>query len=231
MEAIILAGGKAERLGDAAGGRPKALVPVAGRALAGYQVAALAKAGVDHVIMSTAAGTGAAFEGALAESGVDVTIVEEPEPLGRGGGLRFADAARRDAGDFYALNGDELLALDLAALLTRHRETGAAATITVTQPSSPFGVVELDGAGMVAGFQEASAVPYWVSCGVYVLGEEAVAALPERGDHETTTFPQLAGEGRLAAYRYDGVWLTVNTPKDLRRAEEYVAANPHWLAA
>ena len=42
MEAIILAGGKAERLGDAAGGRPKALVPVAGRALAGYQVAALA---------------------------------------------------------------------------------------------------------------------------------------------------------------------------------------------
>jgi NDP-sugar pyrophosphorylase family protein len=231
MEAIILAGGKAERLGDAAGGRPKALVPVVGRPLAGYQVAALAKAGVDHVIMSTAAGMGAAFEGALAESGVDVTVVEEPEPLGRGGGLRFAAAARREAGDVYALNGDELLALDLAALLTRHRETGAAATITVTQPSSTFGVVDLDGAGMVTGFEEAAALPYWVSCGVYALGEEAVAALPERGDHETTTFPQLAGEGRLAAYRYDGVWLTVNTPKDLRRAEEYVAANPHWLAA
>ena len=32
MEAIILAGGKAERLGDAAGGRPKSLVDVAGQA-------------------------------------------------------------------------------------------------------------------------------------------------------------------------------------------------------
>ena len=42
MEAIILAGGKAERLGDAAGGRPKALVDVAGTPLAGYQVARLA---------------------------------------------------------------------------------------------------------------------------------------------------------------------------------------------
>jgi NDP-sugar pyrophosphorylase family protein len=231
VEAIILAGGKAERLGDAAGGRPKALVPVAGRPLAGYQVAALRGAGVGHVIMSCAAGVGTEFERALAGSGVDVTIVEEPEPLGRGGGLRFAAAARREAGDVYALNGDELLALDLAALLTRHRETGAAATITVTQPSSPFGVVELDGAEMVTGFEEASAVPYWVSCGVYVLGEEAVAALPDRGDQEATTFPRLAVEGRLAAYRYEGVWLTVNTPKDLRRAEEYVTANPHWLAA
>jgi NDP-sugar pyrophosphorylase family protein len=231
MEAIILAGGKAERLGDAAGGKPKALVPVAGKALAGYQVAALAGAGVEHVIVSCAAGTGAEFEAALGGSGVDVTVVEEPEPLGRGGGLRFAASARGEDGDVYALNGDELLALDLAALLARHRETGAAATITVTQPPSSFGVVDLDDAGMVTGFEETAVVPYWVSCGIYVLGEDAVAALPEQGDHETSTFPRLAADGRLAAYRYDGVWLTVNTPKDLRQAEEYVAANPHWLAA
>ena len=231
MEAIILAGGKAERLGDAAGGKPKSLVSVAGRPLAAYQVAALAGAGVDHVIVSCAAGAGGEFEGALNASGVDLTVVEEPQPLGRGGGLRFAAAARREEGDLYALNGDELLALDLPALLARHRDARAAATITVTQPPSSFGVVELDGGDMVTGFDEAAVVPYWVSCGVYVLGEDAVAALPERGDHETSTFPDLAARGRLAAYRYDGVWITVNTPKDLRRAEEYVAAHPDWIAA
>jgi len=38
VEAIILAGGKAERLGEAARGRPKALVEIAGRPLAAYQV-------------------------------------------------------------------------------------------------------------------------------------------------------------------------------------------------
>jgi NDP-sugar pyrophosphorylase family protein len=231
MEAIILAGGKAERLGDAGGGKPKALVPVAGRPLAAYQVTSLAGAGVDHVIIGCAAGMGGAFEKGLTGLGADVSIVEEPEPLGRGGGLRFAASARREQGDVYALNGDELLALDFTALLARHREAGAAATITVTQPPSSFGVVELDDADLVTGFDEAAVVPYWVSCGVYVLGEDAVAALPERGDHEATTFPQLAAAGRLAAYRHDGVWITVNTPKDLRRAEEYVAAHPEWLAA
>jgi NDP-sugar pyrophosphorylase family protein len=231
MEAIILAGGKAERLGDAAGGRPKSLVRVAGRPLVAYQVAALTGAGVDHVILSCAAGAGEEFERELAELGADVTIAEEPEPLGRGGGLRFAVASRRATGDVYALNGDELLALDLAALLSRHRDAGAAATITVTQPPSSFGVVELDEESMVTGFEEAARVPFWVSCGVYVLGEDALAELPERGDHETSTFPSLAAAGRLAAYRYDGVWITVNTPKDLRHAEEYLAANPGWLAA
>ena len=46
MEAILLAGGKAERLGEAADGRPKALVEIGGRPLAAYQVAQLAAAGV-----------------------------------------------------------------------------------------------------------------------------------------------------------------------------------------
>jgi NDP-sugar pyrophosphorylase family protein len=63
---------------------------------------------------------------------------------------------------------------------------------------------------------------------VYVLGEEALERIPERGDHETTTFPELAARGRLRAHRHEGVWLTVNTPKDLRVANEYLAARPDW---
>ena len=61
MEAIILAGGKAERLGEAAGGRPKALVELAGRPLAAYQVEQLASAGVTRVLVSCAAGQEGAF--------------------------------------------------------------------------------------------------------------------------------------------------------------------------
>jgi NDP-sugar pyrophosphorylase family protein len=73
-------------------------------------------------------------------------------------------------------------------------------------------------------------VPYWVNCGNYVLSEEAVARFPDQGDHESTTFPELVVEGRLRAYRHDGLWLTVNTPKELRAAAEHVASHPEWLA-
>jgi len=230
MEAIILAGGKAERLGNAARGLPKALVPVAGRPLAAYQVGRLRNAGVERVIVSCAAGQEEHFSDQLGGLGVEIVTAGEPQRLGRGGGIRFAARERREEGDVYALNGDELLDVDLAGLLARHRESGAAATISVTEPPSPFGVVDVDDADFVTGFREGGRIPYLVSCGVYVLGEDALARFPERGDHESTAFPELAAEGRLAAFRHEGLWLTVNTPKDLRRAEEHVAAHPEWLS-
>jgi NDP-sugar pyrophosphorylase family protein len=228
VEAVILAGGKAERLGDAAGGRPKALVELAGRPLAAYQVAQLAAAGVDRVLVSCAAGQEGLFETLLGGIGPEVVTVAEPEPLGRGGGIRFAARQRRETGDLFALNGDELVDVDLARLLAHHREGGAAATITVVPLRSPFGVVDVDGSDRVTGFREAPRLDQWVSCGIYVLGEEALERFPERGDHEMTTFPELAAERRLRALRHEGVWLTVNTPKDLRVASEYLAEHPGW---
>jgi NDP-sugar pyrophosphorylase family protein len=221
-EAIILAGGRAERLGPAAEGHPKPLVPVAGRPLAAYQVASLAEAGVERVLISCAAGQGPRFQDELGGLGPEIVAVEEPEPLGRGGGLRLA-AQELGGEECYALNGDELIDLDFSELLARHRESNAAATIVVAPLRSPFGVVELGDADLVTGFEEAPILPHWVSCGVYVLGHEAIRRLPERGDHERTTFPELADERKLAGFRYEGLWLTVNTPKDLRRAEETVA--------
>ena len=231
MEALILAGGKAERLGDAAQGKPKALVDVAGRPLAAYQVGQLAHAGVRRVIVSCAAGREDEFESALAGLGAEIATVPEPEPLGRGGGMRLAAAARREEGPVYALNGDELIDVDLRAMLAQHVDRGAAATLALTPLRSPFGVVELADDDTVTGFREAPRLPHWVSVGVYVLGEEALARLPERGDHEETTFPELASEGKLLGWRHEGTWLTVNTPKQLRLAAEFVAAHPEFLAA
>jgi NDP-sugar pyrophosphorylase family protein len=230
MEAILIAGGKAERLGDAAQGRPKALVDIAGRPLAAYQVAMLAEAGVVRVMVSCAAGQEEVFDHALAGLGPEIVAVGEPEPLGRGGGIRLAAEAREEEGPLYVLNGDELVDADLRALLELHVTHAAAATIVVAPLPTSFGVVELE-AERVTGFDESPRLPHWVNAGVYVLDDEALARLPEKGDQERTTFPELAAEGKLFAYRHEGVWLTVNTPKDLRAAEEHVRANPEWLAA
>lgn len=230
MEAIILAGGKAERLGDAAGGRPKALVEIAGRPLVAYQISQLSAAGVDRVIVSCAADQVESFERALGGLGPQIVAAPETERLGRGGGLRNAATYRSTSGPLYALNGDELIDVDFRALLAHHRDRSPAATITVASPSSPFGVVEVGEDDWVGGFLETTTLPVWVNCGVYVLEDEALERMPDRGDHEQSTFPELAAEGRMLAYRHTGVWLTVNTPKDLRRATERVTGNPEWLA-
>jgi NDP-sugar pyrophosphorylase family protein len=228
MEAILLAGGEGKRLGAAARGKPKALVPVAGRPIAAHQVAQLAGVGVTRVIVSCAAGQEGLFEAELRGIGPEIVTAPEPERLGRGGGLRYAATRRTETGPVFALNGDELLDVDLRALLTRHRETAPAATLTVCPLTSPFGVVDLAD-DVVAGFRESPRLPHWVSAGVYVLDDEAIRRLPERGDHETTTFPDLAGERKLRAFRHEGLWLTVNTEKDLERADAHLRAHPDAL--
>ncbi|HEY8029735.1 MAG TPA: nucleotidyltransferase family protein [Gaiellaceae bacterium] len=228
MEALLLAGGKAERMGEAAQGLPKPLIPVGGFPLAEYTVGRLVVAGVTRVIVACRAGQEDVFVNALAGLGAEIDPVGEQEPLGRGGGLRLAASKRKETGAVLALNGDELLDVDFRALLDDHDRSEAAATIVVSQVSSPFGVVAIDEDGAISGFREAPLLPDWVNSGVYALGDEALARLPERGDHEQTTFPELAAEGKLRGHRHTGVWLTVNTPKDLRRAEAFMAAHPDW---
>ena len=114
------------------------------------------------------------------------------------------DVSATRTGDVLAMNGDELVDVDFAALLARHRATGAAATVTVAQPPSQFGQVDLTDDDVVTAFHEVARVPYWVNCGIYALSEAALARFPERGDHETTIFPELAAEGSLRAFRHDG---------------------------
>jgi NDP-sugar pyrophosphorylase family protein len=229
MEAILLAGGKGERLGDAAQGRPKALVPIAGRPLAAYQVLQLQRVGVGRVIVSCAGGQEDDFHPELDGIGPEIVTVPEAEPLGRGGGLRLAVQVREETGPLYVLNGDELIDVDLGALLVAHQGHGGAATIVVAPLPTAFGVVDIGDDDRVAGFQDSPELPFWAHAGVNVFDDEALARLPEKGDHESTTLPELAAEGKLYAHRHAGLWLTVNTPKDLRVANDHLSANPDWL--
>ena len=195
MEALVLGGGKAERLGEAAQGLPKPLVPVAGIPLAGYAVARLVDGGVTRVIVACRAGDEEMFLQALTGLGADVDAVGEEEPLGRGGGFRLAATRRQEEGPVLALNGDELLDVDFPALIAEHDGSGAAATLVVAQVRSPFGVVDVEAGGTITGFREAPLLDHWVNSGVYVLGEEALKRLPERGDHELSTY-QLSSFSR-----------------------------------
>jgi NDP-sugar pyrophosphorylase family protein len=192
-------------------------------------VSQLQAVGVGRVFVSCAAGQEDVFQAELSGIGPEIVTIGEPEPLGRGGGLRLAVQARRESGPLYVLNGDELIDVDLTALLASHRDHAAAATIVVAPLPTAFGIVDIADDDRVNGFQDSPELPFWAHAGVNVFDDEALARLPEKGDHERTTLPELAAEGKLYAYRHAGLWLTVNTPKDLRLAEEHLRANPDWL--
>ena len=223
MYALILAGGRGERLKPLTDTVAKCMVHVNGKPILWYQVRQLVGAGVTDVVLLCGyrwesirdfLGDGSSF-------GVRVHYSVEETPLGRGGalkrGLGEVPGSQRAA---LALNGDILTAQNLAPLLAMHQQARALATIMLTPYPSAYGVVEVDDLGRVLAFKEKGELPHWINAGIYVLDTAIRDELPALGDHETTTFPRLSEQGLLYAYRSRAFWKAIDNHKDIREAEE-----------
>ncbi|MGH2453262.1 MAG: nucleotidyltransferase family protein [bacterium] len=218
MQAIVLAGGKGERLRPFTADRPKAMVEVHGVPLLAYQLRWLREQGVDQVVIACGY-RHEVLQDYFADGaswGLTIDYSIEAEPLGRGGALKQAfSALRASVAPCVATNGDVVTDLPLGPVVQEHQRGQAAATVVVTPLRSPYGIVELDESNRVRRFREKPELPFWINAGVYVLSRGILPLLPERGDHEDTTFPRLAVEGRLAAYPSRAFWRGVDTVKDL----------------
>ena len=221
MYALIIAGGEGERLRPLTSDRPKPMIEVAGKPILEYQVQWLAGQGISDVVLLCGYKAEAIQEhfGDGSRFGLRVHYSLEQEPLGRGGALKLgARLLPADDGLALALNGDILTNQPLAPLLRYHQRKGATATVMLSRLRSPYGIARLDRAGHIVAFQEKPILPHWMNAGLYVLSPQFFRRLPERGDHETTTFPQLAAEGRLFGYRSRAYWRAIDTLKDLGEA-------------
>ncbi|HWC81543.1 MAG TPA: nucleotidyltransferase family protein [Pseudonocardiaceae bacterium] len=225
-QAVILAGGQGSRLKPYTDTRPKPMIEIAGRCIIDHQIEWLAEAGVTDLVVSAGHLHEVLIEHLEAsEQPLRVSTVVEDEPLGRGGGLKYAGKHLPSPEDaWYALNGDIWTRFDLRAMTAYHAERNAVATIGLARPRIPWGVVETDDLGRVTDFVEAPPSPYPVNGGIYVFAGEILDMLPERGDHERSTFPLLAKQRRLAGFPISGYWRAIDTAKDIREAAKELGA-------
>ncbi len=227
LYALIIAGGEGERLRPYTWDRPKPMVPVNGRPILEYQVLWLRSQGVTHIVMLCHYKAEVVQEhfGDGSHFGVHITYTVEPEPLGRGGALRLGYQQVPPGQELViGLNGDIITNQRLGPMLAYHRRKRAAATVMLVPLLSPYGIACVGRDGRISQFLEKPLLPHWINAGIYLLSPEFFARLPERGDHETTTFPELAAEGKLFGYRSRAYWRAVDTVKDLREAEAEVKA-------
>lgn len=215
---VILAGGKGERLRPLTEDRPKCMVSVMGRPILSYALQWLSLYGLTDITISCGYlhepirdyfGDGRKF-------GVRINYVVEAEPLGRGGALKKSIQSFGEPKEpVIALNGDLLTNLNLSDLLSFHNMQGGYATIVTVPLMSSYGIVDISQDGRVQGFREKPELPFWINAGIYVLSPQLTPLLPERGDHEVETFPLLAQEGKLKAFKTQSFWRTIDTVKDV----------------
>jgi mannose-1-phosphate guanylyltransferase len=220
LQALILAGGEGTRLRPLTSTMPKPVVPLVGRPFITYMLEWLRGHGVDDVILSCGfmadgirrvLGDGSGL-------GISLRYLEEPEPLGTGGPLKFAEELLDER--FLMLNGDVLTDIDLTAQLEQHRRTGARATlalIAVEDPSA-YGLVRREPDLSVSEFVEKPGPEQidtnLINAGAYVIERELLDGMAPAGTHisiEREVFPTLVGHG-LFGYEASGYWLDIGTP-------------------
>jgi mannose-1-phosphate guanylyltransferase len=141
--------------------------------------------------------------------------VEEPEPRGTAGAIKFAAAELSDR--FLALNGDVLTDLDLTALMEFHDRNEASATLGLypVADASGYGLVTRAGDGAVREFREKPEEPQpgEINAGTYALQHRVLDRVPdgEMVSIERDVFPSLIGEG-LYAIPLEGYWMDIGTP-------------------
>lgn len=190
VHAMLLAAGLGTRLRPLTDLRPKPIVPVANRPLAGFAMEHLVRCGVTHIVANTHPQP-TLVESVLAEccpEGASLVFSRERTLLGTGGGLRKARPLFDDPrAPVVVMNGDTLFAPDLQTAVAEHEARGAVATMILRRTAEPerFGAIGVDGSGWVRSLlgapEGAELAESLMFTGVHILSPEAFDAMPESG--------------------------------------------------
>ena len=221
MKGLILAGGKGTRLRPLTLNTPKPIVPVANEPFLLYQIDLMRSGGIDEVILSLSYQP-RKIEDLLKDGtdyGINIRYAVEGTPLGTGGAFKNAEEHLNST--TVVFNGDVLTGLDLLAVIARHKQAGAVATIVLTPVENPsaYGLVETTPDGRVQRFIEKPG-PDEITCntinaGVYVLEPSVLQYMPkgEPYSFERGLFPTLLERKELVlSYILDKYWIDIGTP-------------------
>jgi NDP-sugar pyrophosphorylase family protein len=219
--AVILCGGKGERLKPFTDHLPKALVPLHGKPLLYHLMNYLSQSGISRFVLCVGYKAECieqfVREGAKSHWKVDTVNSGDASMADR-----ILDARPHIPGQALICYGDILANIDLDALRCQHQASGALATLTVYPLHSPFGIVQFDAANRITELVEKPVLPHWINIGFMLCEPKALERLEPKTDmmNFSTT---LAEAGALFAYQHRGRHLTINTEKERMQAEAEMA--------
>lgn len=224
IDAVLMAGGKGERLRPLTEKTPKPLLPVGGKAIIDHNIDRLISYGVKHINV-TVNYLGEQLENHFRNPRGDVQVktVREPSFLGTIGSIKFIKEFYNDT--VLVMNSDVFTNINFEDFYLHFKENDAVMSVAAIPytVSVPYGIFDLDGR-VINGLIEKPTYNYYANAGIYLIKREALNEIPDNiVFHSTDLIEKLISEGKkVIRFPLNGTWIDIGNPQEYQKANELV---------
>ncbi len=225
IDAVLMAGGKGERLRPLTLTTPKPLLKMGSKAIIDYNIDSLADHGVRHISVTVNYLKEQLIDhySTPISRGIKVNCVEEEKFFGTIGALKLVKEFYNDT--ILVMNSDLLTNIDFEDFYLHFQEHEAmmsAAAIPYTV-SIPYGIFELDGRN-IKGVAEKPVYNLYANAGIYLIRKDALKYIPNNAVFNATDLIDLlaANGQKVIRYPLSGLWIDIGTPEEYRKAQELI---------
>lgn len=224
VDAVLMAGGKGERLRPLTEKNPKPLLHVGDKAIIDYNIDRLISYGVEHISV-TVNYLHEQIEEHFSKprDGISVTCVREPKFLGTLGSIKFVKKLYNDT--VLVMNSDLFTNIDYEDFYLHFKEHEADMSVAAIpySVSVPYGIFELNGRN-IKGIHEKPTYNYYANAGIYLIKRKLLDRIPDNIFFNATDFIEVLIREQMKVVRYPitGYWIDIGKHEDYKKAQELV---------
>ena len=224
IDAVLMAGGKGERLRPLTETTPKPLLPVGGKAIIDHNIDRLIANGVKHINVTVNYLGEQLEEHFLKPMGeVKIQTVREPKFLGTIGSIKYVPKFYNDT--VLVMNSDLFTNINYEDFYLHFKEHDAEMSVAAVPytVSVPYGIFDLEGRD-IQGLIEKPTYNYYANAGIYLIKRSALDEIPDDTLFNATDLIEiLIAEGKkVIRFPLNGTWIDIGNPQEYQKANELV---------
>lgn len=224
IDAVLMAGGKGERLRPLTEKVPKPLLKVGAKSIIDYNIDRLISYGVENISVTVNYLKEQIEEHFKVEwDGIQVKCVSEPEFLGTIGSIKFVDSFQNDL--VLVMNSDLFTNINFEDFYLHFLENDADMSVGAVPYSVnvPYGIFELNGRE-IQGVKEKPTYNYYANAGIYLIKRKLLDLIPEHTFYNATDFMEtlISNGHKVIRFPLTGYWIDIGKHEDYKKAQELV---------
>lgn len=224
IDAVLMAGGKGERLRPLTEKTPKPLLPVGDKCIIDHNVDRLISYGVKHISVTVNYLKEQIEEHySSPRNGIKVATCREPKYLGTIGSIKFVETFYNDS--VLVMNSDLFTNIDYEDFYLHFKQHDAEMSVAAVpyDVSIPYGILDLDGRD-IKGLLEKPKYNYYANAGIYLIKKSALAEIPDDTFFNATDLVEklIAEKKKVIRYPLNGTWIDIGNPQEYQKAKDLV---------